>query len=117
MTTDQVLKAIAERGLAVVLHEGKPVLRGPKAEVTPKLLNALRWHREEIARRLTPENPVATAEPCPACGKLLDSKARCWALKCGWRRCGGCGRNTGSVFIANCDQCALTRGLQGGWND
>ena len=88
MTTDEMLKALKERGLDIVLRaDGTPAFVGPAKEVTTRLLNAMRWHREEIVRRLTAVKPVGE---CPACGKGLDAKRRCWALKCGWRKCATC---------------------------
>lgn len=55
MTTDEVLAELAARGLKVVLTpDGSPALLGKREEVTPALMGALRWHRDEIVRRLKP---------------------------------------------------------------
>ena len=48
---------------------------------------------------------VSGREPsCPSCKRQMDDKRRCWA--CCDRICeNGCGRQTGSAFIALCFQC------------
>lgn len=102
--------------------EGKPVLRGPQKEVTPRLLAAIRWHRDEIVKRLTPVvksvvPAVQPLDPCPKCGKATDSKARCWGKKCGWRACKHCGKDTGNPFVAHCWGCQFLLRLTGGWAD
>lgn len=122
MSTDDLMKLLDSRGLKVSLRpDGTPSLSGPRSQATTRLLAVLRLpvHRDEIVRRLTPvvksvvvvETPgelVGPPEPCPRCGRALDSKARCWEKKCGWRRCeGGCGKATGSVFISLCILCEM----------
>ena len=57
MTTDQLLAELGERGLSVVLKDGLPRLCGDRSQATPPLLAVLRWHREEIVRRLNPPPP------------------------------------------------------------
>lgn len=52
MTTDELLAELADRGLTLILGEDGPRLRGPRTMATPTLLAVLRWHREEITRRL-----------------------------------------------------------------
>ena len=115
MTTDEMLRALKERGLDVVLRpDGTPAFVGPAKEVTTRLLNAMRWHREEIVRRLEAVKPVGE---CPACGKGLDAKKRCWALKCGWRKCATCDNATGNVFFAFCLPCEGIYLANGGKRD
>lgn len=47
---------------------------------------------------------IAAAEPeCPGCRQPLDDKGRCW--RCSYRRCKGCGKDTGSAFIRFCILC------------
>ena len=45
---------------------------------------------------------------CPQCQGPLDDRRRCWG--CCERRCSGCGRPTGSAFIAFCWPCGLREG-------
>jgi hypothetical protein len=45
---------------------------------------------------------------CPACGKPLTARLECWA--CCERLCGGCGRPTGSAFLAICWPCWFQTG-------
>jgi hypothetical protein len=40
---------------------------------------------------------------CRKCGRERDEKGRCWT--CFDRPCVGCGRSTGSAFIATCFPC------------
>lgn len=115
MTTDELLGVLESRSLEVAVRaDGTLALRGDTRYATPALLAVLRLpvHRQEILRRLAPavrsvvvvETP-AGPEPCPRCGRPLDGKSRCWAKKCGWRRCGDCGKDTGNVFIGLCLLC------------
>lgn len=53
MTTDELLEAIAGRTILLVIRDGKLLLMGDDEDVTPALLNVVRWHEEEIIRRLT----------------------------------------------------------------
>lgn len=55
MTTDAVLAELARRGLQPELRDGRPVLRGDKDRMTPRLRAVLSWHREEIVKRLMPK--------------------------------------------------------------
>jgi hypothetical protein len=41
--------------------------------------------------------------PCQKCGRAPDEKGRCW--NCFDRPCVGCGRPTGSAYIATCLPC------------
>ena len=68
MTTDAVLAEVSARGLALAAREGRLVLRGDRSLFTPALLRVLRWHREEILRRLSApavggEQPIAGSAP------------------------------------------------------
>lgn len=113
MTAAEVLAAVAARGLRIEADAcGNPRLRGDREAITPGLLRLLKAHREAITATLTPPAPVR----CPACGKRdLDARGICWSLKCNYRRCHGCGGNTGSQFIMNCDLCGLHIHSTEGW--
>lgn len=54
MTTKQLLAIVEERGLKIVLQDGRPVLKRPQGNegVTDKLLAVLKYHREQIIREL-----------------------------------------------------------------
>ncbi len=94
---------IAKRKLALAFTvTGEPFLRGNKEQMTPSLLRYLKLRRDEIIAKLRPADPPPF---CRWCGKPVDEKGRCWAKKCFSRPCEGCGRNTGSAFIANCFPC------------
>jgi hypothetical protein len=61
-----------------------------------------------------PPTPTPTLNPCPKCGAPLDRRCACW--RCGTRPCVGCGRDTGSPFIARCVPCGQRfNGNRGGW--
>jgi hypothetical protein len=54
----KLLKCVEERGLSIHLNQdGQPCLRGPKAAVTPKLIEALKKLREPIIERLLGTQP------------------------------------------------------------
>lgn len=84
MTTDQLLAALKARGLTVKAGKGGPVLVGNPALVTEKLRRVLKWHREEILRRLDlpdseqpPAREVVRPEPPPeAVPVALDAAGR-----------------------------------------
>lgn len=86
MTTDEVIRTLEEVGIKVAIREGRPVLVGDRAKVTPAMLAMLRWHREAIVERLAggaaaPEAPPpAPKEGEPPCPELIV-----------WRLCGDSG--------------------------
>jgi hypothetical protein len=58
MTTDELLNILKDRGLQVyVADDGTPKLKGKREELSPRLLRVLKFHREEIVRRLKPRPP------------------------------------------------------------
>jgi hypothetical protein len=73
----------------------------------------LRWQcrgglPDELRQLLVDHKPALLAAlrlpgPCPNCGRDRDRKGRCWT--CFDRPCVGCGRHTGSAFIATCISC------------
>lgn len=52
MTTDQFLEIVQDRGLRFVLLGGELYLEGPVSEITPALTDVIKYHRDEITRRL-----------------------------------------------------------------
>jgi hypothetical protein len=91
-------------------------LRGRGFEVTA----AGAWLRVRPASRLTSADrdairgrlPLLVAlavgvQACPRCSRTVDERRRCW--HCCDRACEGCGRPTGSAFIANCLACDCGR--------
>jgi hypothetical protein len=67
MTIDDILEILSERGLRIVVGpDGGPILRGPKEEATPALLDVLRIYRTEILARLqdvAAEDKASRKEP------------------------------------------------------
>jgi hypothetical protein len=57
VTTEQIIALVRQRGLAFTLKDGRPLLVGPKAEATPALMHALKWHREDIVAHLLATAP------------------------------------------------------------
>lgn len=54
MTTEEVLKILEARGIAVELTPSGPAIRGKTSEATPALLRVLKLHREGIVAKLKP---------------------------------------------------------------
>ena len=77
--------------------------------VDDSLRGSLAVHKAELVRLLS-----AT---CPDCHHHLDdSRRRCW--RCFTRLCVGCGRNTGTPFVARCIACGdRLNHNSGGWSD
>jgi hypothetical protein len=73
-------------------------VRSPKGAMTAELRDRIRTQRVDLLLLLS---------ACPDCGKSLDRRQGC-CWKCGWRRC-GCGKQTGSPFIATCIPCQYGR--------
>jgi len=85
MTTDEILAELQRRELKVAVVDGKPVLRGDRTQATPNLINALRWHKDEIVKRLTGQAPetttvAPTVVPQPASNPLAENLFRVLAL-------------------------------------
>jgi hypothetical protein len=63
MGLDRILEMLTERGLTLFLApDGRPHVRGPAAEVTPAVKEALAAYREEIIARLKPPPPPPCRE-------------------------------------------------------
>lgn len=59
MTTKELLDIVKQRGLLIVLQEGRPILQRPPGndKVTDKLLSVLKIHRERIIQELSKGEP------------------------------------------------------------
>src|SRR5215510_9352101 len=90
LSAADLLARAAAAGVAVRADGTGLVIRGP---------GSARALGEALLARKAEVLVLLAASTCPACGKGLDGKGRCWARKCGWRRCKGCGQNSGSVFL------------------
>ncbi len=55
MTTTEVMMIVKDRGLDIVLREGRPILIGRPPAVTDALLSVLKIHRERIIALLKPK--------------------------------------------------------------
>jgi hypothetical protein len=57
MTTKKLLEIVKDRGLEIVIRDGRPVLHKPKdigkEAVTDELLSVLKIHRERIIQHLS----------------------------------------------------------------
>lgn len=58
MSTNELLEIVKNRGLKIVLVDGRPILKRPgdNDAVTDKLLNVLKLHRERIISMLAKES-------------------------------------------------------------
>jgi hypothetical protein len=74
---------------------GRLKYRAPVGAVDEELKAEVLAHKGELIALIL----VA----CPTCHRPTDGKRRCW--HCCDRACEGCGRQTGSAFIANCWPC------------
>jgi hypothetical protein len=85
------------RVLGVELFAAADALRfrSPGGRFSDELKASIRLYKPEIVRLIR--------SACPTCGRPVDDKARCWV--CHDRQCVGCGRPTGSAFIASCVSC------------
>lgn len=89
-----LLKSHKARGVVLKPHGGKLLVYAPAGTLNEA-------DRDRLAR-LKPD--LLAILTCPTCARPLDDKGRCW--KCCDRTCStGCGRWTGSAFIALCCQC------------
>jgi hypothetical protein len=97
MTASALLDLCRSRGVLLSIVGGSLKLRGP-TEALQELKLLVGERKAEI---------LALLKPCPGCSKPMD-RDRCW--QCGYRACEGCGRDTGSVFIAMCLLCQYRSG-------
>lgn len=83
---DRLLSYLDECGLSVVLADpphppGTLVLRGPKHEKTPAVLEAVKKFKPELVRRLTRGKPIAVPapKPLPVTAEIEAACERCLA--------------------------------------
>ena len=96
LSAADLLARAAAAGLSVRPDGTRLHIRGP---------GSARALGEALLERKAEVLALLAASTCPACGKGLDAKGCCWARTCGWRRCKGCGRNSGSGFLRYCLLC------------
>jgi hypothetical protein len=92
MTAAELLADLTCRGFDLA-REGTGIRIAPASRLTPELRAAVLERKAELL----------ALGSCPACARLLDAGRRCWG--CNYRACEGCGRDTGSPFIALCLAC------------
>ena len=95
MNATELLAECRRRRVVVTAAADRLRVRGPAGEVDDALRSVLIAHKAELITTLAAE--------CPTCHRPTDDKRRCW--HCHDRACEGCGRQTGSAFIANCWPC------------
>lgn len=95
MNAAEVLKRCQATGVELTAAAGHLRFRAPAGMVDEGLRALLIAHKAEII--------AALAAVCPTRGQPVDPKRRCW--HCHNRACAGCGRSTGSAFIAHCWPC------------
>src|SRR5262245_40101140 len=94
MTAASLLSELRTLGVRLFISEGRLRYRASKGIMTPDL------HRQLAAQK----SVLLALLACPTCRRPLDDKGRCW--KCCNRACAaGCGRQSGSAFLALCLQC------------
>ena len=95
LTAPELLAALRSRGVGLET-DGRRLRWRPVTLVDADTATAIVSLKAELIALVLPKS-------CPGCGRQTDEKRRCW--KCNDRRCEGCGRPTGSAFIANCIRC------------
>lgn len=99
-----VVADILSRDIVLEAKEGKIRWR-PAFLLDGPLLERLRAHKPGVIAVLESGERLPA---CPACRRTLDAKARC--AGCFDRRCGDCGRLTGSYCIELCVPCGQRDG-------
>jgi hypothetical protein len=101
VTPDSLLADLRTRGFDVGVTDGR--LRvSPGSRLTPADRAAIRSHLPALV------GLVGGLPRCARCGRPVDGKGRCW--RCCDRACEGCGRGTGSPFLATCLVCDFAGG-------
>ena len=99
---DALLADLRSRGVELET-DGARIRWRPASLVSAPEAALIRAHRAELIARLGDPGGADALRRCPACRRFLDSRRRC--PKCFDRLCAGCGRPTGSYFIARCFAC------------
>lgn len=86
-TATELLDECRRRRVVVTAAGDRLRVRGPVGTVDDALRSVLITHKAE----------------CRTCHRPTDEKRRCW--DCHDRACEGCGKQTGSAFMANCWPC------------
>ncbi len=94
MSPESLLDSLLAAGLSLRI-DGERLIVNPAAKLTDEM-------RAMIASQKGDLMALLASSFCPV-GHKLDPKDICW--KCCYRRCSGCGRDTGSCFIELCNPC------------
>lgn len=94
-STATLLDDLARLGVRLHRLDDRIGVNAPKGILTDDLRSRIVSRRAELLDLLG---------NCPGCRRPLD-RGRCW--RCHWRRCSGCGKDTGSAFIQTCWPCGL----------
>ncbi len=106
MTAKSLLADLASRGVSLET-DGARIRWRPAFMLTGgSLLESIRQHKAELIALLL-AGALNRLERCPACGRPVDARRRCW--RCHDRPCERCGRRTGSAFLALCLRCGIAR--------
>jgi hypothetical protein len=125
VVVERLLAACKKRDIQLGAAGDTLCFSAPVGALTAGLRKALAENRTAILaalRAAEPPAPTPATSPvqppavgnqpravdpacCPSCHKPLDAKARCW--RCHYRTCGGCGKDTGSAFLALCITCGM----------
>lgn len=97
MSATVVLRKLHRLGVEVQAEGGRIRWR-PKEAVGPGLLTELIANKDDLIALLS-----APVVRCPSCNGPMDERRCCW--RCCDRICSGCGRLTGSAFVASCVPC------------
>lgn len=85
MTTDQVLEVLKDRKLLLVIQpDGSPVVKGDKEAMTPTLLRVLKFHKDEIVKRLAPPKIMDPDAPAIEVRWNTGLIGRHWFPNQGW---------------------------------
>jgi hypothetical protein len=101
MNAFDLLRDLESRGVVLTPDGGKLVVDAPAGALNAADRDWLVKLKPDLLVILTRRQGGPS---CPTCKRSLDDKGRCW--QCCDRQCeGGCGRWTGSAFLAYCLQC------------
>lgn len=114
-TAEEMIAFAKSQGWRFVVGDGKAAIMAsrndPMAVAFARMLSREPYRTRVLEQLKTPvpevksvPKPKPAHKKCRKCGRKTDEKRRCW--QCQERICEGCGRSTGSVFIATCNACA-----------